>query len=67
MRLCTIHYNVCFNWFDFGTKIGCIKTVLTFHYCFHKYELGETGQAGRTDILNLDLGNGGPASDVGRV
>ena len=35
---------------------------LTFYYCFHKYLLGE---AGLSDILNLNIQIGSPACNTG--
>ena len=31
---------------DFKTRMAYVNDKLTFHYCFHKYQLGETGTAG---------------------
>ena len=38
----------------------CEKTQ-AFCYCFHNYRLGDVDSVGRTDIVNFDITDGGPA------
>ena len=47
--------------FDFGTRIGYLNNALAFYYCSHEYQLGK---AGSTDIVNLDINDGSPATVI---
>ena len=50
--------------FDFESRIEYINNKLAFRYYFSKYQLSEGGAGDLTDIINLDITDGGPASVI---
>ena len=53
LRLCAAPLEGFFNRFDFGMRIGPVEKVVTFYYCFHKYQLGEDAQSFDPAYLTL--------------
>ena len=59
----TIFYSISLkkDTFDLETKMESVKK--TCPYCSHHIPLGEAGATDRTNILNPDITDGGPAGD----